>query len=336
MLSGCGSQPPISAPGGMPQSTLSRAVAPWLRPSVPGEAAGSLHAGTSTWITTGASAQNLLYISSGGADDVRVYSYPAGKEVGKLNGFQAPAGVCADPAGDVWIVESASSRIVEYAHGGKKPKATLTDSGALDLLGCSVDSTTGNLAVTDLGGPSGGGGVWIYTDAKGSPKEYTHPAVQFAYFCAYDDEGNLFVDGLGRSYGFAFAELVSGGGALERITLSQGIGFPGGVQWDGKFITIGDQSYKNQHKSAIYQVSISGSTGTIQGTTVLTGSCDVLQFGISNLGGGKKDQQGSSVIAPDDCQSNVKFYKYPTGGSATKMLSGFEYPVGAAVSSAPK
>jgi hypothetical protein len=44
----------------------------------------------------------------------------------------------------------------------------------------------------------------------------------------------------------------------------------------------------------------------------------------------------SSVIAPDDCQSNVKFYKYPTGGSATKTLSGFQYPVGALVSLAPK
>jgi hypothetical protein len=333
LLAGCGgSQLPIGAPGTMPQSALSRAVAPWMRRFVQDDRVATIDRGRTSWIAPGASTQNLLYVSNGGADDVYLYSYPTGKSAGKLKGFKHPAGVCTDKAGDVWIVDSGSSKILEYAHGGQAPKATLTDAGALDPLGCSVDSTTGNLAVTDLGSPSGGGGVWIYTGAKGTPKEYQLHAMQFAYFCGYDDKGNLFVDGLGSSYGFAFAELATGGRALESITLSQGVGFPGGVQWDGEYITIGDQIYQNQHQSAIYQVSISGSTGTIQGTTVLSGSCDVLQFAISTLGGGKKDQQGSSVIAPDDCQNNVKFYKYPTGGSATKTLTGFQYPVGAAVS----
>lgn len=341
MLAGCGvlrqapdnTQPPIGAAGAMPQTTLSRAVAPWMRPFIEGDQAASTgHARTPSWMAPGASAQNLLYVSNGGAGHVYVYSYPAGKKVGKLGGFKDPAGVCADQAGDVWIVDSGSSKILEYAHGGKKPKATLRDAGALNLLGCSVDPTTGDLAVTDLGGPTGGGGVWIYTDANGTPQEYKLPAIQFAYFCGYDDDGNFFVDGLGSSDGFAFAELPSGGSALESITLSQSVGFPGGVQWDGQYIAIGDQFYENLHESAIYQVSVSGSTGTIEGTTVLAGSCDVLQFGISNLGSGKKDQQGSSVIAPDDCQNNVNFYQYPTGGPATKTLSGFQYPVGAAVS----
>ena len=186
--------------------------------------------------------------------------------------------------------------------------------------------------MTELGSPSRGGGVWIYTAAKGAPTEYQLHAIQFAYFCGCDDEGNLFVDDLGGSSGFAFAELAGGSHALESIALNQDVGFPGGVQWDGEYITIGDQVYENQHKSAIYQVSVSGSLGTIQGTSVLTGSCDVLQFGISNLGGGKKDQQGSSVVAPDDCNNNLNFYKYTTGGSATKTLGGFQYPVGAAVS----
>jgi NHL repeat len=334
LLAGCGgSQPPIGAPGAMSQSALSRVVAPWMRRFIQDSRVATIYRGaTPSWIAPGASTQNLLYVSNGGADDVDMYSYPAGKAAGNLGGFKHPAGVCADKAGDVWIVDSGSSKIVEYAHAGKKPKATLTDAGALNLLGCSVDSTTGNLAVTDAGGPTGGGGVWMYTDAKGTPKEYQLHAIQFVYFCSYDDGGNLFVDGLGSGYGFAFAELASGGRALKSITLSQGVGFPGGVQWDGEYITIGDQVYENRHKAAIYQVSISGSTGTIQGTTVLPGSCDVLQFAISTLGSGKKDQQGSSVIAPDVCQNNVKFYKYPTRGAATKTLTGFQYPVGAAVS----
>src|SRR6202034_3377504 len=63
------------------------------------------------------------------------------------------------------------------------------------------------------------------------------------YFCGYDDEGNLFVDGLsapGTGH-FALAELPKGGSALKTITPNQYIGWPGGVQWDGKHVAIGDQ-----------------------------------------------------------------------------------------------
>jgi len=69
-------------------------------------------------------------------------------------------------------------------------------------------------------------------------------------------------------------------------------------------------------------VTVSGSTGSVVGTTQLSGSCDILQFAVS----------GSSVIAPDNCLNSAGFYAYPAGGAPTKTLTGFQYPVGAAVS----
>jgi hypothetical protein len=285
-----------------------------------------------SWMAPEAKAQNLVYLSAGGADEVVVYSYPAGKKSGTLTGLHDPAGTCSDAAGDVWIVNSAEFEVVEYAHAGKKAKATLSDSGAANPLACSVDPTTGNLAVTNLGAASGGGNLSIYTGAKGSPTKYTDPDLMFVYFCGYDDQGNLFVDGLDSAFAFVLAELPSGSETLQTISLSNAVGFPGGVAWDGAYVAIGDQLYKGEHKSAIYQFSVTGSTGTLEGTTALAGSCDVLQFAIPSGGSPRKAKQGNTAVAPDDCLSNAAFYHYPAGGSPTKALSGLQYPVAAAVS----
>jgi len=269
-----------------------------------------------------AATQKLLYVSDGGANAVKVYDYPSGKPVGALTGLSAPTGDCTNQSGDVWVVNSGASGLSEYAHGGKKPIAKLVDTAARNLLGCAVDSTTGNLAVTDLGGPSGGGNLVIYTDAKGTPSEYTASALEFAYFCAYDTNGDLFVDGLNSNGQFVLFELPRESSALESITLDQTVGFPGGVAWVDKQLAIGDQLYESKHESAIYEFAISGSSGKLTGTTPLSGSCDVIDFALYS----------GFVIAPDACQNTVGFYLYPTGGSPTKTLTGLQYPVGAAVS----
>src|ERR1700691_4920812 len=77
-----------------------------------------------TWIAPEAKVRNLLYVRDGGAGGGVVYSYPAG--------------ACSDAQGIVWIVNSASFQIVEFAHGGKRAKARLSDYGAANPLGCAV------------------------------------------------------------------------------------------------------------------------------------------------------------------------------------------------------
>ena len=68
-------------------------------------------------------------------------------------------------------------------------------------FGCSVDPTTGDLAVTNFSTASGRalGNVVIYEHAKGKPKKrYTDAAISGMLLCGYDDKGNLFVDRLRR------------------------------------------------------------------------------------------------------------------------------------------
>src|SRR5262249_47577682 len=140
ILAGCGgSQPPIAAPGAMPQTS----------------AIATHAAGRKSWILPEAKKRKLLYVADAQTADVYVYEYPNGKLVGTLTGFQEAQGECADAKGDVFITVpspySASSEILEYAHGGTEPIATFSDPGyGEEPWSCAVDPTTGNLAVTNV------------------------------------------------------------------------------------------------------------------------------------------------------------------------------------------
>jgi hypothetical protein len=302
MLAACGgSQAPIGTPGAMPQSSAIAARADRGR----------------SWMAPNAKKKHLLYISDEGTNDVYVYSYPNGTLRGTLTGFTAPRGECVDKAGDVFITNFYSHNILEYAHGGTSPIATLSDPGYTPI-DCAVDPTTGNLAVTNFESTgSSRGDVAIYKHAKGTPKAYEDTDIFYLLSCSYDNAGDLFADGTTSGGVFAFAELPSGDSSLKKITLNQGIGYPGGVQWDGKYVVVGD-TFAN----VIYQFTIHARKGTEAGSTSLTGGSSIYQFWI----------QKPNVIGPNDGYSNVKFWDYPVGGSPTKTIAGLDIPIGATVS----
>jgi hypothetical protein len=275
-----------------------------------------------SWMLPNAKKKDLLYISDSfpyGSNDVVVYSYPKGKLVGKLTGFNEPSGECVDKTGNVFITNFGASEILEYAHGGTSSIKTLDDSGYYPL-GCSIDPTTGNLAVTNrLSTSFTAGDVAIYPKASGTPTSYTAPNFYYYEYCGYDNLGNLYIDGTTKASGLEYAELASGSSTFSNLALNQEIGFPGAVVWHGSHLAIGDQS-----AAVIYEFSISGSQGTKVGSTPLTGSKDVVQFWI----------QGNRVIGPDAGLKDVGYYKYPAGGSPTKTITGLGEPVGATVSQA--
>ncbi len=267
-------------------------------------------------------ASDLIYVSEGGINQVSVLNYPGFHRVARIKGFRDPAGVCADTVGNVWVVNSKSTSVMEFARGGRKPIATLDDSAASLPLACAVDPTTGNLAVTDMKGSSGGA-VLLYTDAQGSPTVYNASNLAVAYFCAYDANGDLFVDGLDSNYAFVLLELPYLGKTFETIAVSGTIGFPGGMAWDGQYLAVGDESYGGKHAAAIDDLALgTGSTATIVATVPLQKNCDILQFAIVS----------GKVAAPDTCVNTLFVYPYPGGGQPLKHASHLQYPVAVAVS----
>jgi hypothetical protein len=270
-----------------------------------------------SWMAPEAKRDVLLYISDIDTFDVYVYAYPKGQLLGTLTGFNGPEGECVDKTGNVFVANYAASNILEFAHGGTSPIATLSDPGYFPG-GCSIDPMTGNLAVINYTTTGGGqGNVAIYKHAKDGPVYDADPSISEVYFGGYDNAGNLFVDGLTPGNAFAFAELPSGGRSFKKIKLNRYIGFPGGIQWDGTHVAVGDPI-----RNVIHQFAISGTKGTQAGSTPLVDASEVNQFWI----------EGAKVTGVDPRSANAMFWSYPAGGSPTKTITGLTEPVGVTVS----
>lgn len=286
--------------------------------------APSQRAASASWVAAGVKSGDLLYVSDHTTNDVYMYSYPGGKRVGTLTGFYTPNGMCADAAGDVWITQFA--QVAEYAHGSTIRTRTLYESG-LVAMACSVDPATGDLAVVGncnyAACQSGVGYVAIYKAARGHPRYYVAPSISAYAFCAYDPRGDLFVDGSSYYYDFfEFDELPHGAKTFEKVALDETIFTPGGVAWDGRYITVEDQSH-----GVIYRFSISGSSGVSRGETSLTDASSLEQYWVGKGSVAGANYGGFDAIA----------WKYPRGGAPAKTylgIEGFTRPFGAVVSPA--
>jgi hypothetical protein len=284
LFAGCGgSQPPTGAPGAMPRSRTA-AIATHAK-----------HGGS--WMLPEAKSRGLLYVSQDGGSYVSIYSYPQGEPEGVLD---TPGwGLCSD-AKRVFVTDYPISVIYEYAHGGIKTLRKLKD-GDEEPFSCAVDPATGNLAVIS------GEAVAIFAGGKGSPKTFSESGIGLAADC-YDDNGNLFVDGMNDSGEFALLELPKGGKTFIDITVNQYIGGPGPVQWDGRYLAIG-----YPQANLIYQFSIEKSRGKEVGYTYLrTKDGGVYSWLI----------EGGTVIGSSVAANNTYVWKYPRGGSPIKTLTG--------------
>ena len=165
---------------------------------------------------------------------------------------------------------------------------------------------------------------------------YADPSIQKYLYCGYDSQGNLFVDGISYGIGYIFAELPEGSASFTNITLDPKIG-SGLVQWDGSYITI-----EVARDPTIYRIAVSGSSGTVVGTTTLYTHVGKLKaYALTWI-------QGNTVVGGHwgtDQQPykdyEVGYWRYPKGGNAFKLISGLsdsnrDYIDYTAVSLAPR
>ena len=293
MLAGCGgSQLPIGAPGAIPQS---RAIA--------------THAERGrSWMLPETQSQNLLYVSNDVANEVDVFSYPRGSKVGVLTGFDSPKGECVDGSGNIWIVNQTPPEVIEYAHGGSNPVATLSVPGS-SPAGCAVDPITGNLAVTSQGDQ-----VSVYINASGTPTTYADSHMNGFGFCAYDSSGNLFV-GAGSTRDGVLVELPNGSSSFMTLTVKPQPKHLhiSGVQWDGEYIAAGGVAENTNSPSILYRLQVVGSVATIEGVTKL-GSPKLApvaaQFWI----------QGKTVVQSTNHGAQIGVWPYPAGGGPHHLI----------------
>jgi hypothetical protein len=202
-----------------------------------------------------------LFYASTRSRKVFVATYPQGKYVGTLHvSGGTTIGLCSDKNGNVFVPvqnSSGTATIYEFNHDGHKINR-LSDPGP--AMGCSVDPTTGNLAVANAKS-----GVAVYANAQGDATLLTSSA---AYSCTYDDSGNLFVR---QSYNVVGLGEYPTNGNFQSISFKKPIGDGNdhgtNIQWDGKYVAV---TYVSSHGAiTVYRVKVSGSSGTVASTITL-------------------------------------------------------------------
>ncbi|MGC2406511.1 MAG: hypothetical protein WA431_08900 [Candidatus Cybelea sp.] len=289
-LAGCGAVQ-STEPGALPLSSATNTLAKVQEHS---------------WMLPEAKNEDLIY-AVGGCGGTCVLSYPGGTIVGNLD--TSGSADCSDSKGNVFITGSTS--VLEYAHGGTSPINTLKLPGDL-ALGCSVDPTTGNLAVVFS---SSYGDIAVFPNAQGTPVFYNAPIN--ALFCGYDNAGNLFVDGL-TGNAPALSELPAGSSVFTNLSLSGITGSPEQVQWDGKHLTYETVIKGNVN---VARLSLSDTTAFVVGKTHFKGvtgfasqswiykSTVFVPFGTA----------GQHAITP-----KIGAWKYPRGGKPQAKYTNFQ------------
>jgi hypothetical protein len=276
----------------------------------------------------------LVYVSATNA--VCVYDYQTGALVGMLGGFQYAWGQCVDKRGNVWITDSGNASVVEYAHGDGKPLKRLPTDG--NSVGCSIDPTSGNLAVANSGGASE---LLVFKNAEGPPTAFQSSSCGYGFGApGYDGVGNLYVedtliDGVGN-----VCEVPHGGSSMRVVNVDPEVYYGGGsVMWDGKYITFSTQYGYRDYRTAIYQMTEDGSGNLSQvGETVLTDNCEEDWAGVQPFILGTKNtpdnkRQAKIVVGADAyCATKFGFWKYPAGGNPKRAIQRPENSEGNSVS----
>jgi hypothetical protein len=264
-----------------------------------------------SWMSSDASARNLLYITRPYDKKVDVYSYPQDQVVGELTGFTYPVGACSDKRGNVYIADEIQDDVVEYAHGGTQPVQTLTVPGARPVA-CAVDRRSGDLAVTSLGNSSGtSGNVAIYPNATGTPKTYTYVKISGFSSCVYDKHGNLFVDGTparGYGYDYEMAELPRGAQAMQSVNVQNGLPWAAPLQWDGKYLAVGQNILPQ-----ILRYTIASGYASFVSSTPLSDAYDAFAF---VLAGKKAIVANLYYYDIYVARWDVLVYNFPAGGDS--------------------
>lgn len=296
--------------GGVPVSYDATTDSAPVGAAISGAASGASRG--KSWMKTGTSATDLLYISDGNGE-VAVYQYDSQTIVGVLTHFKNPMGECSDSKGDVFITDNGDEKIFEYRHGGTKAVAELADS-QYEPYACSVNPATGNLAVANHGEGTAEGNLAIYAHAKGRPVYYTDKKLANIEGCAYDYAGDLLVTNgsAGTDDYSAFAWLPKKGKQLIDVTLPPAA--PGerwggviGVQWDGQYWAI-------ETSGAVYREIISHDLGYYVGETYFEESS------YAALAFYDPDPRKQATQIVGGSAYTVDYYDYPASGNPTLYL----------------
>ena len=262
--------------------------------------------------------KGALWVTDAGTNNVYKCSAKKCKAVG--SGWSEPQGLAIDSHGNVYVADTANSRIVELSKSGAQV-AILNDPGEYPA-GVGVD-TNGNVGVTNIcnSASCGQGNIVFYTAGSTNPTSTATGLLYRYYFGGYDSAGNFYNDGEDAS-GIVSIGVVASGGTTDNNTGITPPTFPGGIEayTSGTKKSHSDTLVVDDQLSyTLTSYSLPSYTQTA--VTSLGGACDPVTFGLQ-----KKDAQ---AVTAEACYGEANIYAFPGGGSIVGSVTGFSEPIGA-------
>jgi hypothetical protein len=220
MLAGCGgSQPPIGAPGAMPQTAAQQSLSA-QRIAIAAQGSG----GSPEYKFTGP----LVYVTNYTSNNLTVYHARA-KNPAPIavisDSLGAPSGDCLDSHGTLYVANQPASNsgwISEYSLG-KTTTSRIITTGINTPSFCAIDGN-GNLWVTNIGGPN----VTEYLYGSKKPHAVISKGLAFPVGIAIDHSGNLYVaNGWGAPQ--QNVEVYAPGAKSPSRTITDRVTYPVGI-----------------------------------------------------------------------------------------------------------
>jgi len=259
--------------------------------------------------------KDRLYVSSYKLNYVAIYCVKGHNQapIGKLtDGVDGPEGANVDSKGNLYVTQTSSNSVTEYALGSAKPLFTYTSSlGA--PAGVAIDKK-GDVFVTNLSPAS----VVVFPQRSNTPSLRITDA-PYPIDVALDRTGNAYVTSYASD--FKSGEILEyAPGSSTGTNLGIVTKIPGGITLD----KAGDIVTADQGLPGVL-VFPPGKTSPSKTFATNTLDPDPVRF----------DKREDRVFVGDSIGSTVYAYDYPSGKQSDSITDGVDGPNGLALTPAP-
>jgi hypothetical protein len=262
--------------------------------------------------------KGILFVSDSGSNEVFRchYKSTAGcKSIG--SGWSEPQGLTVDSEGNVYVTDTANSRIVVLSKTGA-PVTILNDPNYYPV-GVSVSADGKTVGVTNICDTAtcSQGNIVFYANGATSPTSTATGLLARYYFGGFDASGNFYNDGEDAN-GIIHVGVVKSGSSTDTDTgLGSVMTFPGGIVVGAKAgLIVDDQTCPCARTYSLPDLSLTS-------TTDFNGAVDPVTIGLN--------KRNSVVYTADAGDAYAGVYSFPGGGSPTFTITGFSEPIGVGV-----
>jgi hypothetical protein len=271
---------------------------------------------------------HLVAVSDSEHGVIKIYNEATKELVHKITGLTKPEALATDPQDNLYVIQGgvSSVRVYRYMYG---TAYTLHDAGNVPR-GVAYSNQDEAVAVSNgctvaKSCPAYSGSIAYY--GQGSDCEIPIPTYRSVGYVAFDDNDNLYFDGVtGAGSGHVAISVITRGTECDQpkyteLTTGNIIQSVGNLHFGGYGLSVLDPKAKVIYN---YGVPKSGALGNPQSTTDLQTSAPIPPAGFTFA------LSSGSIFTTDSGSATVNRYLMPAGGNPKETITAGGFPAGVA------